>query len=116
MSPGRIRRNSKSAIAFRAAKERRCQCCIYCRNWCFDLASAHFLCGEKSMRRLILGFFAVLAFAAASVAEAQTLRIPKSGEPALALAMPTNWTAKYDDLGNLQYSSADRSLNIQLSI
>ena len=68
------------------------------------------------MRRLVLGLVAVLAFVSALGAEAQTLRIPKTGEPALALAMPTNWTAKYDDLGNLQYSSADRSLNIQLSV
>jgi hypothetical protein len=68
------------------------------------------------MRRLVLGFVVALAFASAAGAEAQTLRIPKTGEPALALAMPTNWTAKYDDLGNLQYSSVDRSLNIQLSV
>ena len=68
------------------------------------------------MYRLVLGFVVALALVATSGAKAQTLRIPKDGEPALALAMPTNWTAKYDDLGNLQYSSADRSLNIQLSV
>lgn len=65
------------------------------------------------MRRLVLGLVAALAFAAAPDVGAQTMRIPKDGEPALALALPPNWTVKYDDLGNLQYSNADHSLNIQ---
>ena len=39
------------------------------------------------MRRLVLGFVAALAFVVASGAEAQTMRIPKDGEPALALAL-----------------------------
>jgi len=68
------------------------------------------------MHRLVLGFVVALALVSVSAAGAETLRIPEDGEPALALAIPPNWTAKYDDLGNLQYSSADRSLNIQLSV
>lgn len=68
------------------------------------------------MRRLVLVASAVLALVSAAVAEAQTLRIPKAGEPALALAVPPNWTAKYDDQGNLNYSNVDRSLNIQLAV
>jgi hypothetical protein len=68
------------------------------------------------MRRFVLGFAVALAFVFASGAGAETLRIPKNGEPALALAIPPNWAAKYDNMGNLQYSNADRSLNIQLSM
>jgi hypothetical protein len=68
------------------------------------------------MRRFVVALVVALAFVSVSDAGAHTLRIPKDGSPALALDLPANWTAKYDDLGNLQFSSADKSLNVQLSM
>jgi len=47
---------------------------------------------------------------------AQTLRIPKVGDPALSVNMPAGWSSNYDQYGNLQFSSSDRSVNLQLSI
>jgi hypothetical protein len=57
-----------------------------------------------------------LALAIAPQADAQSLRHPKTGEPAMVLDVPAGWTARYDDLDNLQFSSADRTLNIQLTM
>jgi hypothetical protein len=49
-------------------------------------------------------------------ADAQSLRTPKTGAPAMVLNVPSGWTAGYDERGNLQYSSADHALNLQLNM
>ena len=52
----------------------------------------------------------------APAADAQSLRHPKTGEPAMVLDVPVGWTARYDDFGNLRFSNVDRTLNIQLNM
>jgi hypothetical protein len=47
---------------------------------------------------------------------AQTLRVPKVGNPALSVNVAAGWTSSYDQYGNLQIYSSDRSVNLQLSM
>ncbi len=70
------------------------------------------------MRRFLWACVVTLGvvLAIAPLADAQTMRSPKTGSPAMVLDVPAGWTAKFDDLGNLQYSSADHGLNIQLTM
>jgi hypothetical protein len=57
-----------------------------------------------------------LTLGMAPAADAQSLRHPKTGEPAMVLDVPAGWTGRYDDFGNLRFSNVDRTLNIQLNM
>lgn len=47
---------------------------------------------------------------------AETARLPKTGDPAFSVDVPTGWTYDYDQLGNLQITSGDHSTALQLSM
>ena len=47
---------------------------------------------------------------------AQTVRLPKVGDPAFSVNVPPGWTYTYDDLGNLQFLASDHSTGLQLSM
>ena len=69
------------------------------------------------MRRLLFAVLvAVFALVAAPAGLADTVRIPKTGAPALVIDAPTGWSVSYDDLGNLQLLANDKSAVIQLSM
>jgi hypothetical protein len=62
---------------------------------------------------ILLGF----ALAAGSVpSRAQTVRLPKAGDPAFSVDVPTGWTYSYDTNGNLQFVASDHSAGLQLSM
>lgn len=71
------------------------------------------------MRRFLSGWFAALGMALvlgiAPAADSQSLRHPETGEPAMALDVPVGWMARYDDFGNLRFSNASNTLDIQLN-
>ncbi len=72
------------------------------------------------MQRLLLGCIIALsmslAFGLAPNAGAQSMRHPKTGEPAMVLEVPAGWTAEYDKNGNLEYYSADFARCIHLGM
>lgn len=49
-------------------------------------------------------------------ARAATLRLPKTGDPAFTVDVPTGWNYDYDQYDNLQFSAADHSTALQLSM
>lgn len=48
--------------------------------------------------------------------QAATVRLPKAGDPAFSVDVPTGWTYDYDEYGNLQFTASDRSTALQLSM
>jgi hypothetical protein len=62
---------------------------------------------------LLLGVGLVLGSAPS---RAQTVRLPKTGDPAFSVDVPTGWTYDYDQNNNLQFLSGDHSTALQLSM
>jgi hypothetical protein len=62
---------------------------------------------------IVLGVGVLLGSA---TSHAQTLRIPKVGDPALSVNATAGWTSSYDQSGNLQLFSSDHSVMLQLSV
>jgi hypothetical protein len=52
----------------------------------------------------------------ASAVNAEPVRIPKTGVPAFSFDAPAGWQIVYDKYGNLQFSKANYSVQMQLSI
>lgn len=72
------------------------------------------------MRRFILGCVAALGMSLAFglAADAQTMRHPKTGEPAMVLDVPAGWTPQYNARGHLEYYSPDitRCINFAMMV
>lgn len=47
---------------------------------------------------------------------AGTVRLPKTGDPAFTVDVPTGWSYDYDQYDNLQFSATDHSTALQLSM
>lgn len=72
------------------------------------------------MQRLLLGCVVALgmspALGLAPGAGAQSMRHPKTGEPAMVLDLPAGWTPHYNERGHLEYYSADLTRCINLAM
>jgi hypothetical protein len=70
------------------------------------------------MSRLLgLSILLGVGLAAGSVpSHAQTVRLPKTGDPAFLMDVPTGWTYSYDTSGNLQFMPSDHSAVLLLSM
>jgi len=53
---------------------------------------------------------------AAGVAQAESVRMPKTGVPAFAFDAPPGWAVLYDEFGNLRLTAQDRASALQLSM
>jgi len=62
---------------------------------------------------LLLGIGLVLGSAPS---HAGTVRLPKVGDPAFSVDVPTGWTYDYDQYDNLQFLASDHSTALQLSM
>ena len=66
------------------------------------------------LRSLALAFISVVL--AATSAQAETLRLPSSGDPAFVVELPDGWMHRVDDAGNLILGAPDHSAGFSLSI
>jgi hypothetical protein len=53
---------------------------------------------------------------AAGAAQAESVRMPKTGVPAFAFDAPPGWTVLYDEYGNLRLTAEDHTSALQLSM
>jgi hypothetical protein len=56
------------------------------------------------------------AFLATVCANAETVRLPETGDPAFVADLPVGWTHKVDDSGNLILMSPDHTSGMSLSV
>jgi hypothetical protein len=69
------------------------------------------------LRSLSLSILLIVGLVAGSFpSHAQTVRLPKAGDPAFSMDVPTGWTYSYDANDNLQLMATDRSAVLQLSM
>ncbi len=68
------------------------------------------------MRKGLLSFLLIVVALATGSAQADSVRVPKTGDPAFAFAVPAGWTIFYDEYGNLRLTALDHSCALQLSM
>ena len=68
------------------------------------------------LRQTMLPLLLFVAVLATGVAQADSVRVPKTGVPAFAFDTPAGWTILYDEFGNLRLTADDHTCALQLSI
>ena len=68
------------------------------------------------MLKGMLSVLLLVVALATGIAQADPVRVPKTGDPAFAFDVPAGWTIFYDEYGNLRLTALDRSCALQLSM